>query len=230
VAKLSDFAAYQPAGRNFLAESLVEANSRKIHPQFHWSNTRIEETVGSAESRPYMRDQAIDAVSRRKNLHSVLDRCLSDAGYTQEEAKRFHARLDRLMDEEARGPASASESEEPEEDDEEEEEVDEELPSVEEALDGLKIELKRALRTKTRRKTSYATDSAFVAAHLNPNQSCLHASGQIYDMAYSKQRNNPQREFWVGLWQFLHDQKPGTRVRDVNQATLSALISKTLAA
>jgi len=223
MAKLSDFQVQQPT-RNFFAEELVARNAAKIHPQFHWSDTHIIETEGSAQSRPYLRDQAIDAVSRRKNLHCVLDRCLSDAGYTQDEGKRFHTRLDRLMDEE----------EEEEADPDEEEEED-----AESALDSLQTELRRVFRTApkkspakrtVRRSSSYVCDADYIARYLNPNISCVEAESWLYDKAYARQKSDPNRSYWCGLLYLLRSQPSGARIKDCKPQTLSMLVSKTLAA
>jgi len=238
MARLSDFQVQQPT-RNFLAEELVARNAAKIHPQFHWSDTRITETQGSAESRPYARDAAVKGVSRRKRLHAVMDRCFADVNIEEgEQTKKCHAVLDRLLDEEARGPAS--ESEEPEEDDEEEE-TDEELPNVEEALDSLKSELNRVLRTRAskspakpkrtvRRSNSYVCDADYIAKFINPNISCVEAENWLSDRVYQKQKDDANRSYWCGLFYLLRSQPIGSKVKDCRPQTLSMLISKTLAA
>ena len=224
--RLSDFQVQQPT-RNFLAEELVARNAAKVHPQFHWSDTRIAETQGSAESRPYLRDQAVSSVNRRKNLHSVLDRCLSDAGYTSDQAQRFHARLDRLMDEE--------DEEEPDDDEEPKEEED-----VESALDSLQTQLRRVFRTSSqkkspakrtvRRSSSYVCDADYIARYINPNISCVEAENWLSDRVYQRQRDDANRSYWCGLFYLLRSQPDGSKIRDCRPQTLSMLISKTLAA
>ena len=232
MAKLSDFQVQQPT-RNFLAEELVARNARKIHPTVHWSDTHIAETTGSAESRPYLRDAAVKGVSRRKNLHAVMDRIFCDLNIEEgAQTKKCHAVLDRLLDEEARGPAS--ESEEPEEDDEEE-------SDAEEALDSLQTELRRvfrrpsqkksAPRAKTvRRSSSYVCDADYIARYINPNLSCVEAENFVHSHAYENQRDNANRGFWAGLLFFLRSQPIGSKIKDCRPQTLSMLVSKTLAA
>jgi len=230
MAKLSDFQVQQPT-RNFLAEELVARNAARIHPTVHWSDTRIEETQGSAESRPYLRDAAVKSVGRRKNLHAVLDRCLSDANIEEgAQTGRMHAVLDRLLDEEE------EEEKEPDDDEEPKEESD-----AEEALDSLQTELRRvfrrpsqkksAPRAKTvRRSSSYVCDADFIAKFINPDLTCIEVENWLYDKVYETQKSNPNRSFWVGLSDFLRSQPDGARIRDCRPQTLSMLISKTLAA
>jgi hypothetical protein len=242
--KSSDVAPLQtnPA-RNLLAESLCDRNAARIHSHAHWTDTPIAMTQGAAEStRGYGRDQAISSFDRRKRLHSMLDAALSEAGYESgTDTEKMHAALDKQLDEEeARGP---SESEEPEEGedynnpdfDKEWSESDEQERQArgEKSLDALVYrvleKITGAQLTKDS-KVSYATDSALISAHLSPEMFAREAAAKVYALAYEKQADNPQRGFWVGLWQFLHDQPKGTRIRDCNQAALSTLLSRTLAA
>jgi len=228
MAKLSDFQVQQPT-RNFLAEELVARNAAKIHPQFHWSDTHIAETQGSAESRPYARDAAVKSVGRRKRLHAVMDRCFSDANIAEgEQTKKCHAILDRLMDEE--------EEEEPDDDEEPKEESD-----AEEALDGLHAELRRVFRTApkksvarakrtVRRSSSYVCDADYIARYINPSLSCIEAENWLSDCVYQKQKDDANRGFWAGLLFFLRSQPDGSKIKDCRPQTLSMLVSKTLAA
>ncbi|HTV59425.1 MAG TPA: hypothetical protein VMJ93_11195 [Verrucomicrobiae bacterium] len=228
MAKLSDFQTQQPT-RNFLAEELVARNAAKIHPAFHWSDTRIAETQGSAESRPYARDAAVKSVGRRKRLHAVMDRCFSDANIAEgEQTKKCHAILDRLMDEE--------EEEEPDDDEEPKEESD-----AEEALDGLHAELRRVFRTSSpkkstpkaktvRRSSSYVCDADYIAKFVNPDLTCVEVENWLYDKVYARQKTDSNRSYWVGLSDFLRSQPDGARIRDCRPQTLSMLVSKTLAA
>jgi hypothetical protein len=62
-----------------------------------WRNTHIQETLGAAESNPYMRDAA-KSFSRREKLHGALDAMLCRMNKTQDDGQRLHAALDKLLD------------------------------------------------------------------------------------------------------------------------------------
>jgi hypothetical protein len=231
--KSSDVVPMLNTARNVLAESLCNRNAAHIHSFPHWSDTRINVSLGAAESTPRLfgRDSAIADSSRRKRLHSILDAALSEADYEEgPETQKMHAHLDRKLDEkEARGPSESEEPEE-EEDDFNDPDFDEKGEKSLDALVYRVLEKITGAKPAKDSKVSYVTDSALISAHLSPEMFAREAAAKVYALAYEKQADNPQRGFWVGLWQFLHDQPKGTRIRDCNQAALSTLVGKTLAA
>jgi hypothetical protein len=102
MARLSDFQQQAPT-RNFEAERLCDVNALKVSKNVvSYLDTHIASTMGACESNPigFMRDAAIADSSRRKRLHTTLDRMCCDAGFTAEEGHKFHRHLDRVMDDE----------------------------------------------------------------------------------------------------------------------------------
>jgi hypothetical protein len=235
MARLSDFT-IPSRGRNLVAEALVDRNAQAIRNVTRFSDTRIEVREGAVESQPYGRDAAIAGFNRRKKLHGVLDAMCCSAGMTEAEATPVHDALDRHLDE----------SGEPEEEDDDEEEIEDggeknekhehvSIPAqdMHRALDAIMDLMER--RKKTRRtsrdhSSGYITDSDFIARYLNPNELCVEASNKLRPRVMENQEDNAMRGYWAGLFDFLRSQPEGSRIRDCRRATLSTLISKTLAA
>jgi hypothetical protein len=126
-----------------------------------------------------------------------------------------HQILHDALDEAISDGAFSNSDEEPEDSDSDEE--------VEEVV--------KPPKSRTAKRSSYGADAEFVAEYIDPDQFCLNAAQELRDRVYREQAANPQRAFWCGLFYFLNNQKPGVRIRDVqNKACLSMLVGKTLAA
>jgi hypothetical protein len=88
----------------------------------------------------------------------------------------------------------------------------------------------RGHKPKVGHSAGYIADSAFIARHLNPNQLCSDAFQELHPRAYAMQENNALRGYWAGLEFLLKSAPTGAKVKHLNQAALSTLISKTLGA
>jgi hypothetical protein len=125
-----------------------------------------------------------------------------------------HQILHDALDEAIHDGAFSDSDEEPEEEDEEKE-----------------VGKAKPPKSRTARRSSYGADAEFVAQYLKPAQLCVDAAQDLRDRVYREQAANPHRAFWSGLFYFLNNQKPGVRIRDIeNKPCLSMLVSKTLAA
>jgi hypothetical protein len=89
-------------------------------------------------------------------------------------------------------------------------------------------------RRATKRSSSvrYArdADSRYVEQFLPGDRLCSEVVSGIYSRAYDQQLNPHTRGYWTGLVFYLMGRPKGSRIRDCSQQTLSALVSKTLAA
>ena len=239
--KSSDVVPMPNTARNFLAESLCDRNASHVHSFPHWRETVISATRGGIESstRGFARDAAIAGFDRRKRLHTMLDAALSEVGYEEgPETQQMHAALDRRLDAEE----EPSESEEPEEELDEEDpdwpDNEEERASEQKAVDALCWQILKKINGETaakprhvaKRHSGYICDSDYIAKYLNPNLSCIEAENRLRPRVMKEQESNANRGYWSGLFYFLHSQPDGSRVKDCQPATLSMLISRTLAA
>jgi hypothetical protein len=197
---------------------LMTRNAERAGQAVNWMRTHIGSSRGAAESRPYGKDAAIAEHDRRKRLHKLLDRALSEAGYTQDaaEVRTLHDFLDQAMDGEGREETESEIEEEPMEDEEERHH------------DSGRRRASSDSRSRT--STSYVCDSDFVSRYLPPNLLCVEAENALRDRVVTEQEDNAMRGYWSGLFYFLRSQPEGSRIKDCRQVTLSTLVSKTLAA
>jgi len=182
--RLSDFQQPETTSRNRAAESLVDANAKKIrNGQVDWEKIPMKTCELARGSNDPFRQAG------HQIMHDALDEAINDGAFSD---------LD-------------------DEDDEEPEEVEEEV--------------KPRPKSRTTSRRSYGADAAFISQHLDPDKLCVVAAYEMRDRVFREQAANPNRTFWSGLYYFLRTQPDGTRVKDVeNQACLSTLVTKTLAA
>jgi hypothetical protein len=238
MARLSDFQIPSP-GRNLVAEQLCDKNAEAIRNVTRFIDTRIGAKEAAAQSTPYGRDAAMTAFYRREGLHADLDKMCCDINMTEEQAKPIHEALNRHLDAEEAGE-SASDDEPPEADDDAEENEKPERISIpardmHAALDKIldfteRREQKKIRHSSRDHSTGYITDSDFISKYLPPDKLCVEAENELRPRVMEAQEDNSARGYWAGLFYFLRSQPEGSRIRDCRRATLSTLISKTLAA
>jgi hypothetical protein len=181
-----------------------------------WRRSRIGSTRGAAESTPraYGRDAAVKQHDLRKQCHRALDSILADADYSNEaESRRMHDAVDELLDEQESSSTGRRK-------------VSKDRSFARDAGNLSMADYERSERLR-RASTSYITDADHVEQFLNPRQLCIDAVHDLYDASYEGQRDPAKRSFWSGLIHMLSNgAQKGSRIRDLNQAALSALVQK----
>jgi hypothetical protein len=250
VARLSDFQT-APVVRNLEAERLVGVHARRVHRNFvDYRRTSIQTTLGAVEAfasdasaavRSYGRD-AVASVTKRQKVHAALDKMMSEANMTLDDAPRLHRALDKLLDSEL-GPETQNRilhEPEEEEGDSDEEEIDEEeeqddAEENEDPNEKVKIpydSLSLDQLERTLNKTLGLDDGAGLSRIIAMDSDSLRlgepdaiAMDAIQKLPVSFDINKPAKAPWFStMMSWISKYPKDAKVRDLHQPTLHKLL------